>query len=212
MGWLSKVKKTVKKVPVVGGAVSGAINMAGDAVKGVGQATGLIKGEGEKAAENAVAREQEMLGDADQYQKGFLLDAGKYNTGQFSGTSGGMPKGQQEAMRHQMEAAKKAVASSFAGGQKGRSGAAMKALSDRQQGIAAQNYQQAFQNSLAEHQANQAANQQNFNQNYMGSQQAIDQSSNMLNARLQGNQNKQNQEGSKTNVFSRMVSAFNPFS
>lgn len=88
-----------------------------------------------------------------------------------------IPAAQMAAMRAQQEEANRQVASQGAAALKGRSGAAVRKLSDLQQGIAADNQQSAFDNSLG-------ANESNFKQNVARSGQNLDFITNHLNASL----------------------------
>jgi len=205
MGLFNSLAKAVKSVPVVGGLAAKAGTMVKDTVYDI---TGTNQARALRHGNNA----EEGLIDDYEYQAGDALNYSLNPTAQFQGTqANGIPRGQQEAMKYQQDVAKNAVASSMAGGLKGRSGAAIKALSDRMQGIAAQNYQQAFDNNLSQAQENRQVNNQNFNQQYMKSGQQLDNTVNMLNARTQNNANRTQANASKSSVGTNLIKALNPF-
>lgn len=123
---------------------------------------------------------------------------------QTSLTSVGMPEGQREAMEFQKAQATKEINNNMAGGGMLRSGAAAKALSDRQQGIAAQNYQQALDNALR-------TNDQNFRQDDITRTNQADWAINAANTRFGLNNNKRQDSASQKSAISNILSNFNPF-
>jgi len=113
--------------------------------------------------ENYNNQQADLYADRTQQQFGTLAQD---NKGQQIDALGNASAWLDPSIAYQQAQATQNVLGAYGGSGKLHSGAAMKALSDRQQGIASQGWQQAVNNYMNQANANNAVNQQNFNNSF----------------------------------------------
>jgi len=116
-----------------------------------------------RGLENYNNQQADLYADRTKQQFGNLAEE---NKGQQLDTLGNASAWLDPSMAYQQAQATQGVLGAYGGSGKLFSGSAMKALSDRQQGIASQGWQQAVNNYMNQANANNAAAQQNFSNSF----------------------------------------------